>query len=326
MNRANYYQGSNLYNHLPQRHIPAYNVPAHNNVTNQTHSLTRTISNVHQNVNGQQMFMGIPVRVSPTPNQWTTLTKLTSAVTSTTAKDSFTTSSTRSSLLFNTSNMTEPTTTTACSMVSSTTCSITRTTASSGTTSREITKTTSTLTRTITRTIDSTSRFEPSLTNWLTFSSPPTTISTMTKTSLTFSSSPMSPVSAASTVRNNIDNKENQKPIEKRIVNDNDNVDDDFEGFNVVAVYNFRKILSKFPDGLPACKFASEYKSEFGIEFNSREWGYGTPMELFHCVNKIFAVQPPDSFNEQKFPGFGDEPFLYDARYKKFTPIISKNN
>ena len=321
MNRTNYYQGSYLYNHFPQQHISSYNVPAHNNGTNQIHSLTRTISNVHQNVNGQQMFMEIPVRVSPTPNQWTTLTKSTSAVTSTTAKDSFTTttatstktiSSTRSPLLFNTSNLTEPTTTTACSMVSSTTCSITRTTASSGTTtSREITKTTSTVTRTITRTIDSTSKFEPSLTNWLT---------------MTFSSSPTSPISAASTVKNNIDNKENQKPIEKRIVNGNNNVDDDFEGFNAVAVYNFRKILSKFPDGLPACKFASEYKLEFGIEFNSREWGYGTPMELFHCVNKIFAVQPPDSFNELKFPGFGDEPFLYDTRYKKFTPIISKNN
>lgn len=305
MNRTNYYQGSHLYNHLPQQYIPSYNVPAHNNVTNQIHSLTRTISNVHQNVNGQQMFMGIPVRVSPTPNQWTTFTKSTSAVTSTTAKDSFTTttatstktiSSTRSPLLFNTSNLTEPT----------------MTTASSGTTtSREVTKTTSTVTRTITRTIDSTSKFEPSLTNWLT---------------MTFSSSPTSPVSAASTVRNNIDNKENQKPIEKRIVNGNNNVDDDFEGFNAVAVRNFRKILSKFPDGLPACKFASEYKLEFGIEFNSREWGYGTPMELFHCVDKIFAVQPPDSFNELKFPGFGDEPFLYDARYKKFTPITSRNN
>lgn len=88
-----------------------------------------------------------------------------------------------------------------------------------------------------------------------------------------------------------------------------------------LATMNFRRILDRFPNGIPASLFADEYYKEFGVQFDSTIWGYRTPMELFIGLPSVFAIQPPTPENNKFFAGYGFDSFLHDSRHKRFDKV-----
>lgn len=79
---------------------------------------------------------------------------------------------------------------------------------------------------------------------------------------------------------------------------------------NKRVVQNFRHILMlNDKTGIKATDFPKAYLNQFKVHFDSRIWGYGTAMEMFHSLTDIFAIETDEKSGDI---------VLHDSRFKKF--------